>query len=474
MFGLVCGGVLVTRSRARRLLAVKTLSRFVRPLDRPRGRDLPRVATVAYKLSADVVSKGVTLAVFVVAARRLPGDELGLLALAMTTGWLLAVASDAGLPLDLARRMARAAAEGTRRDALVVDVMWWRVRLGLVAAGTGLAVGTWLAPPSLVAAFTLIVTAQLLAATLETLSHAFRGLRRSDIEASVTLAQRGGAGLAACGVLLLRPSLAWLAAALVVPPAIALGVSWVIVRRLTVQRDVAAVRADAGLTLAGRFLRDVAPMGLGIFLSALYFRCDVFFIERWHGLETVGVYNAAFRSVEALRLVPAALMAVVFPSLCTAQTLAPLRTTVTWLLAAAALPALVLAVAAGPILETVYGAPFVAAAPALRVLAWALPLFFLNYALTHQVLAWNGQRPYLGVVAAALVTSVAANLALVPSGGMRGAATATLLTEVVVAAGCLLTLAVQTGRSRTDIAPDHLSSIAPDGAYAASLPGDPA
>jgi O-antigen/teichoic acid export membrane protein len=275
-------------------------------------------------------------------------------------------------------------------------------------------------------------------------------------------------------VLLLRPSLAWLAAALVVPPAIALGVSWVIVRQLTVQRDVAAVRADAGLTLAGRFLRDVAPMGLGIFLSALYFRCDVFFIERWHGLETVGVYNAAFRSVEALRLVPAALMAVVFPSLCTAQTLAPLRTTVTWLLAAAALPALVLAVAAGPILETVYGAPFVAAAPALRVLAWALPLFFLNYALTHQVLAWNGQRPYLGVVAAALVTSVAANLALVPSGGMRGAATATLLTEVVIAAGCLLTLAVQTGRSRTDIAPDHLSSIAPDGAYAASLPGDPA
>ena len=63
------------------------------------------------------------------------------------------------------------------------------------------------------------------------------------------------------------------------------------------------------------FLRDVLPLGAGVLLSALYFRIDLFFIERWHGLEPVGAYNAVFRLVEAMRLLPAAVMAVTFPLL---------------------------------------------------------------------------------------------------------------------------------------------------------------
>ena len=64
-------------------------------------------------------------------------------------------------------------------------------------------------------------------------------------------------------------------------------------------------------------------------------------------------------------------------------------------------------------------------------------MFFLNYALTHQVIGWDGQRAYLLIATLALVANVAANFALVPSQGMVGAAIATLLTEVVVTAGCI-------------------------------------
>ena len=84
-----------------------------------------------------------------------------------------------------------------------------------------------------------------------------------------------------------------------------------------------------------------------------------------------------------------------------------------------------------------YGAPYVDAAPAFAVLSLALPLFFLNYALTHQVIGWDGQRAYLAIVAAALVANVVGNIALMPSQGMAGAAIATVLTELVVTAGCV-------------------------------------
>ena len=73
----------------------------------------------------------------------------------------------------------------------------------------------------------------------------------------------------------------------------------------------------------------------------------------------------------------------------------------------------------------------------------ALPLFFLNYALTHQVIGWDGQRSYLLIALLALLANVVANFALVPSQGIAGAAVATLLTEVVVTAGCIYALAAR-------------------------------
>lgn len=196
-----------------------------------------------------------------------------------------------------------------------------------------------------------------------------------------------------------------------------------------------------GATLSGRFTREVAPVGVGILLSALYFRCDVYFIERWHGLDAVGLYNGAFRIVEALRLFPAAVMAVTFPAFCVARSWSPLRSVVGALLPVSVVLMTALYLVAPYLLGALYGPRFTTAAPALGVLALALPFFFVNYALTHQVIAWEGQRMYLRITTAALATNVIANLLLIPGDGLRGAAIATLITEVAVFVGCIWALA---------------------------------
>ncbi len=448
------------------------------------------MTNVVYKATADVVSKVVTLAITVAAARVLSGTDFGVLALAMTTGWILSVASDAGLPLYLAKRMAQSAAGGSVRHtpsalrtphsalrtphseipfAPVAEVMRLRALLGVIAAGAGLAVGVVVAPRPAILAFYLIVIAQILTAVLETLAHAYRGLGRSDIESSVTLAQRGVTGVAALAVLVTAPSLLGLAVALALPPGGALFVSFKIARRMTGARQE---KGDSPLfsfdtqdiqqtPFSGPW--SYAPVGLGILLSALYFRCDVYFVERWHGLETVGVYNAAFRIVEALRLFPAAVLAVAFPALCNAADLTSLKRVTSALVAGGVVLAAAIYLAAPFALELVYGLRFVEAAPAMRVLALALPLFFANYALTHQVIAWDGQRSYLAIASAALVTNLAGNSILIPNGGMVGAAISTLVTEIVVAGGCLLALLGQVGR---------VGRVGQVGGYADSLRGD--
>ena len=192
---------------------------------------------------------------------------------------------------------------------------------------------------------------------------------------------------------------------------------------------------------AGRRGR-MSRSGLGILISALYFRCDVFFIEHWHGLEAVGAYNAAFRIVEALRLFPAAVLAVSYPALCTARD------------TAAAARADRAARATGPvaIAAVVYfSAPFTACA-ALRRRASPTPRRHCHARARAAVLlrelrahapgdrlgrparvSRRGRRGAAG--------NVVGNLALIPSRRDARRGLSTLATEVVVSVGCVVALA---------------------------------
>jgi O-antigen/teichoic acid export membrane protein len=415
---------------------VKTFSAYVSEGVRgwPRPHAAFGVSLVAYKTAADAVSKVVTLTVTVAAARTLPPADFGVMALAMTTGWLIGVATDAGLPMYAATRVAQAHRAGLGAYGIAHEVMRWRLRLALAGSGAAAALAVLLVPRGARLAFLLIVLHQLLGAMLETVAHVYRGLGRTDIESTVALAHRGAIALAALTVLAVWPSLTALSIALAVPPLLALVVSPAILQRVT-------HRGQQPFTLtAHTLLSHVAPLGLGVLLSALYFRIDVYFLERLHGVEVVGLYNAAFRIVDALRLFPAAGLAVVYPVLCAATDFKTLRRLLVMLTIAASAVAAALYAAAGPMLELVYGRPFTAATDALRVLSFAIPLFFVNYALTHQVIAWDRQRAYLAVAAAALIANLVCNTLLIPEWQMVGAAYSTLITELVVTAGCVVAL----------------------------------
>jgi O-antigen/teichoic acid export membrane protein len=209
--------------------------------------------------------------------------------------------------------------------------------------------------------------------------------------------------------------------------------------------------------LLPQFVRDVAPIGAGIVFSALYFRIDVFLLEAWRGTETVGQYNAVFRLIEALRLFPAALIAVMLPTLVRATGPTPLVRTAMALTVFGLLAAAALQFGAGQVVPLLYGAGFVVAVPAFRILAAAVPLMAVNYALTHQVIAWNGHRAYAALCLGALVFNVALNARLIPAMSMDGAAWATLATEAVLTAGCVGILA--RARSRRPAAAPAAAAI---------------
>ena len=407
-------------------------------------------ALVAYKAAADLAAKVSLFVITVAAARRLTPSEFGLFSLGSTLGWMAAVAADFGMQLHLARAVARAPDAAARLLAT-----WLRIRLYTASAAVAIVVaGVGLARSSADAAAPIVVLTLVYAASglVEFLHYFYRGLSRSDIESSLTVWQRAATLVCGLAALAWRPSVGTLAVALLLPVLVTLAVSLRLAGRLS---SKVAQRFSAADTQTD-FLRDVAPIGAGIVLSALYFRVDVFLVQWWAGTEKVALYNAVFRVIEGLRLFPAAALAVALPDLCRARDVRPLATVSTLVTAGG----LAVAAAAWPFADRLvvllFGEPYAAAAPAFRILLLSFPLLSLNYALTHQLIGWDRQRAYAAICAAALVVNVALNARLIPVLSIEGAAWATIGTELVVTVGCTAVLA-----SRSRWLPAHLSIVDP-------------
>lgn len=385
------------------------------------------------------------LVITVVAARRLNADPFGVMAFAMATGWLLGVATDAGLSMHLARETARHPQRGRR---FLIEILSLRAGLAFFAATMTVLATPYFVPAHWRLQFVLVMVAQLCGAVIETIAHYFRGLQRSEIESAIHLSYRLTMLVLAMAVLWWWRRLDYLGIAMLVPGVIAMLVSLGIALNLTGSglsrrsgRAEAEIRdqGSGSLTPSGYF-RDIFPLGAAVLISALYFRIDVYFIQQWHGFQPVGGYNAAFRLVDALRLLPAAVMAVTFPLLVHTSDMQLVRKIGGGLAAVGLALAVVCGLGASMIVPLIYGESYAYTAPAFAVLSLALPLFFLNYALTHQVIGWDGQRAYLAIVTLALAGNIAANLLFVPTRGIVGAAIATVLTEVIVTVGCLYVL----------------------------------
>lgn len=396
-----------------------------------RGRSL---WLIAYRGVTDALAKSVMFAITVVAARTLTRADVGTLALATTAGWLASVVADFGIQMHVARE----AAQHPERIGVTL-ARWLPIRLWSGGVCLVLAVIALALQPSMRAglvAASLLALAYGVSGVTECLFHLFRGVRRTDLESSLTLVQRGSLALAALGVFWWRPSLPLLSLAFLLSASLTLAVALRLARRLLPSAQVAAPAPSAGR----EFVESIAPIGAGIVLSAVYFRIDVFLLELWRGASDVAAYNAVFRLIEAMRLAPAAVLAVMLPALFRARDARLLWRLSLTLTLAAALAATALWPLAERLVSLFYGAAYLDAVGTFRILLLSLPLMALNYVLTSQLIGWHGHRWYAVTCAGALVVNVLLNARLIPAQGMPGAAWATLWTEAVLTAGCVLAL----------------------------------
>jgi O-antigen/teichoic acid export membrane protein len=389
---------------------------------------------IAYRAVSDILGKGAFFLVTILAARRLSAEAFGIFALGSALGWIAAVASDFGMQLHLARAVAQ-----QPHAAMRLLRVWLRMRTATAALALAtVAVGLTLTGAAGPYALTMLLLASVYAVNglTEFLNHFYRGLGRSDLESTLMIWQRLATLACAGAALWLIPDVTMMAAALLVPALLALAFSLRQASALAPPADTPVQPWPSLSSSSGAVL----PIGAGILLSAIYFRVDVFLIELWRGPVDVGTYNAVFRIVEALRLFPAAAIAVIMPALFNATDTTPLLRSSVGVTLFAIVVSAGLWIMARPLIETLYGAAFVGAVPAFRVLLLSFPLMSLNYALTHQLIGWHGHRAFAVICLGALILNVTLNARLIPALSIVGAAWTTLWTEVLVTVGCVLAL----------------------------------
>jgi len=205
-------------------------------------------------------------------------------------------------------------------------------------------------------------------------------------------------------------------------------------------------RSPFDRTLARRMLLESLPFWLAGLFSLAYSRGDVVILRLLAGDAEVGAYRAAGQLFEMTKNLPLLVLIALFPQLARDFRRAPSRlpraerVIALGLLGAGVVVGAILAAAAGLVGRRILGPEFARTIPSLRILSLALPLLFMNYALTHFLIARDLGMLHMAFSGLMVVVNLAANLTLSRRLGAAGAAWSTVVTEAALAICCLWAL----------------------------------
>ena len=188
----------------------------------------------------------------------------------------------------------------------------------------------------------------------------------------------------------------------------------------------------------GALLTAGFPLMLNGLLATAFVQLDILILQAIEGTAVVGHYNAAYKFINALNAVPAAVVLAAFPLMARVaedpQALGRWAAR-TWrvLISFAAAAVVLLFAYAEPLVGTLLDEEFLPfTAQALSILIWFLPLSYLNGTLQYVVISLDRQWWLTPAFLLTTLFNAVTNLALVPVFGFRAAAATTIASEVVL------------------------------------------
>lgn len=390
-------------------------------------RPIGRNAAALY--AGEMASRVLFVALTILIARLLGANNLGRLVFATSLAGIVQVISDFGLTVYLVRTLSKT--PEARRE-LLPSIATLRFAAAAVAGTVAMAYafatisdGTLLATTAFAVGFVLLGVYSDYVFSLYRVEEAMVYEGVGKLANSVAYAG-GGVALVAAGSGVAAVT-AWSCLVALCTDIYA----WRIYRGLRGFRAKPALRTGR---LRQVFIESL-PFGILAILTTISFRIDSLMIQLIRGTTDVGLYGAAYRTMEFLLIVPTILGTAILPVIARsidhdAPSVLRLVNNSIRLLWSLAFPLAVgLGFLGGELLAGVFGSRFEQAHTVLVLLAATLvPLFASG--MTSVVIA-AGARPQANtwIAAGMVVLNIGLNAVLIPAIGINGAGVATLATE---------------------------------------------
>ncbi len=198
----------------------------------------------------------------------------------------------------------------------------------------------------------------------------------------------------------------------------------------------------------GSLLRQATPFAIMMLANGLYYMMGVVILQRLKSSVETGLYDAAWRPVNELMTLGYLIAASFFPrlvSLALRDARAFKRLTakaVVILLVLGGVAGAVGSVFADALIRLAYGRDFASSAWLLRIVCGCLAAYLPACALTFAIVATGRSWFWTALLVMKAAVSITLHLALVPTWGARGTATAMLSAEVAAFLACAVAWAV--------------------------------
>ncbi|MGK0289509.1 MAG: PST family polysaccharide transporter [bacterium] len=183
-------------------------------------------------------------------------------------------------------------------------------------------------------------------------------------------------------------------------------------------------------------LKQGAPLALSSITWLIYFKVDILLISKLVGTEDAGVYEIAYKGLEALFIIPAMIMAVFFSQLASEKKILEYKQT--FVKAILTLLGLAIVAQVGTFFIAPKLLPFylredqLEVIPILKVLSWTIIPVYLAYLTTQLLILQENSKIYLRITISGALLNVVLNLLLIPDYKLYGAAFATVVTELFI------------------------------------------
>lgn len=393
----------------------------------------------AFSFLASLVTKVANMLVFILIARRLTVDEVGVYSLALTCNIIFVQIASWGLDQLLVREVARIR---EKAGQYLVNFLLIRLLLSLLSYGLLVIIVTLVIRYERATIHVLLLVG--VAIVFDSVSNicqaAFIAFERliyityASFIMSMFKLWATWVGLQADGGLPL------LVAIIVSTSLVGMLFNLAVVHWRLLKSPLLGSRYDGPKVIASAWagwLRAAVPF---IFLTLFYtldYQLDVLLLSAWQNEKAIGLYGAATTILFATLFISQAFRDAIFPAMSRFYPSNPIAvrqlyiTAARWLLAFALPLALGSTLIAGNLMALLYQESFRESGRVLQIIIWSIPFLFLNVPNNRLMIAAGRQRELAWFVIISMSVNLLLNVLLIPSTSYMGTAIARLASAAI-------------------------------------------